>query len=167
MRMVICTNCKLGLRIIEKNEAEGRFLIGEESDFRASGYNCPRCGARAAHLFEQNVDPDVLHVLELIEVTAQEAVAALHGLGFPSERQCSEETVIDILQRKKIKSVIGRTIVGRKRYCIDKIIFKDGTIMHFCASSFGAAVYRITPPRAYTEKVLDEAGESNTQVQKS
>ena len=149
MIFIACATCHVALRVTG-DVTEVDLLVGQRSEYWPSGYKCHICGGSAAGCLTPEVSALALASLRVIDVNAQEAFAALNGLGVPDERTCCEEVVQPMFEQQGIK-VKGRQFRGQSRYFVDELEFPDGTRMFFGASPQGAVVYRITKPHSYVE----------------
>jgi hypothetical protein len=154
--ILACTACSSALRV-GGDPAEGRGLVGQESEFWPDRYPCFRCGGRAEAFAEPEVSPEALRALSIVNVTAEEAYAALLGLGTPEERAVSDE-LVEGLFRAHGARVRGRQIAGVLRYVVDFIELSCGTRIHFAPSPQGAVIYRVTKRHGYAARVLEEEG---------
>lgn len=154
MIYIVCTNCNTAMRVEAADELELQSLVGDLSDFYPDKYPCTRTGCKSmGRLFgPTDISQRAMAQLTIIDVTPQEAFAALNGLGFPKERSCYLEDVRAMLQ-VGVKRVVGRDIPGTTRCIIDHFELNDGTVVHLGASSEGATVYRVTRPPAYVKGV--------------
>lgn len=161
MIVVICLECALGIRVMpnlgdRRSVTELDHLVGRNSPFFPDKYPCPRCSVESRCFMEHEVDPRVLCTLTLHDLTAAEAYSAFMGLGFPDEQRCSLETVQGLLLEKPVRKVHGKNVEGIERAIIDHLELWDGTKIYFGAGADGAAIYRITRPVSYVDKVLAE-----------
>jgi|SRR5690606_21001609 len=154
MIVIFCTSCNHGLRIIEETGGTS-YLIGTESEFWPDSYKCFNCQKNCSGYMEPEVDQKVLASLRVFNVTAEEAYAAVQGLGLPSERTCCEEVIRPLFEQHGIKAK-GRQLKGTTRFCLDSLEFRDGTKLYLAASPQGATIYRIARPHSYTEAVLHD-----------
>lgn len=149
MITVVCTVCNAALRVTG-DMSEVDMLVGTRSEFWPDRYICFACGQPARSFLSPEVSAAVLAQLHIVDVNAQEAFAALNGLGVPDERTCCEEVVLPLFERQGIK-VKGRQIRGARRYCVDELEFPDGTRLYLGASPQGALIYRVTKAHSYVE----------------
>lgn len=126
-------------------------LVGKRSDFWPNKYTCFHCDAPATGFLTPEVSPEVLAMLVVVDVTAEEAFAALNGMGVPDERTCCAEVVIPYFEEQGLK-VKGRQPRGVSRFILEEIEFPDGTKMFLAPSPQGATIYRITKKHSYVEK---------------
>lgn len=162
MIVVTCLSCALAVRVLPdvsagaQAVAEVDWLVGKGSDFWPNRYPCPRCGQHASGLAESAVDPRALALLEVRDLTAQEAFVAFHGLGFPEERACSVEVLQELLTTQPVVRVVGSNITGAQTVHVDALELRDGTRVHLGAGASGAVVFRIVRPAAYAQRVQEE-----------
>lgn len=145
MIYLFCASCKHGLRVSPGDQrgalSECEALLGAGSEYHPDKYPCPWCKERMSLLVAAS--PAALAVADVYDVTPQEAIAAIHGLGLPEERQCSAAAVEALLQGAQIKRVSAQQIRGSHRSIIDHIELEDGTKVYLASSAFGATIYRI------------------------
>lgn len=128
-------------------------LVGQRSDFWPDRYPCYSCKQLASGHLLAEVDPQILATLsEVVDVTAPEAYAALHGLGLPSEQTCCAETVLPLFEQAGVQ-VVGGQVKGRTRFIIEELVFSDGTRLCLGSSPQGAVVYRIVRAHSYVKSV--------------
>lgn len=154
--IVVCTDCSAALRI-QTEDAAAKLLVGDKSDFWPDKYPCYKCGARSVGYLDPEVALEALSAMSIVDLTHEEAYAAMLGLGLPDERTCCEEVLVPLFAASGLK-VKGRQIRNTTRYCVDSIEFPDGTKIHLAASPQGATVYRIVAKHSYvngTEKHAD------------
>lgn len=108
--------------------------------------------------FHELVEARSLAELTVHDVSPQEAFAALHGLGLPSERECSPAAVREVMVGATIRSVGTRTIQNSHRAALEYIELENGTRIYVASGSGGAVIYRISQPESYVQKVIDELG---------
>lgn len=162
MIVIACTPCAFAMRVMPDSVTSVRSvqeldqLIGKRSDFWPDKYPCPKCGQMATGFGEREVDGRVLQLMELKDVTPQEAFAALHGLGFPDEQKCSLAFVQQLLREQPVRRVIGTDVVGQERTIVDALELWDGTKVYFGSAPEGAVIYRITRQVSYANKQLAE-----------
>jgi hypothetical protein len=162
MIVVPCLPCGLVVRVMPQRVSDTESvmevdqLVGTTSEFWPDQFPCPICSKRCTGLLENQADAQALQVLELHDLTPQEAFAAFNGLGFPAEQQCDLEAVQSLLREQPVRSVIGKTVAGAKRVLVDALELWDGSRVYFGASSDGAVVYRVSRPSSYARRVLAE-----------
>ncbi len=149
MIVILCPRCLFAMRIIGKPE-EVDMLVGSRSDYWPDKYTCPRCDGSARGVLEIEIDSKAMSKLDLVDLTPEEAFAALNGLGIPTEHKCFLE-VVQALLKYPIKNVKGEDVPGTTRSVIHSIELVDGTKIYLGSSPLGAVVYRITPPFSYKE----------------
>ena len=147
MITIVCTHCKHALHATGE-VSEVNQLVGQQSDFWPDKYRCWECDRYMEGFLTPEVSSAVANELTIIEVTAQEAFAALNGLGLPQERVVDPDTVLELFETVGLK-VKGKSYRGQHRYFIDEIVFPNGVKLHLGASPQGAAVYRIVKPHSY------------------
>jgi len=155
MIIVLCHHCSLTVRVMGDSD-EVQHLVGERSDFWPDRYPCPRCGRHAVGNLEQDILAGELARFHVRDLTPQEALAAFHGFGLPSEQRCTKETVETLLRENPIRRVAAKNIEGAERCYVQHLELWDGTKIYFGAGPDGAVIYRIAPPYSYTEKVSHE-----------
>jgi len=148
MILIVCLPCACALRV-SGDPVEIRSLVGVGSDVACLCYNCQN---KAERLLESQIDPLLLVQLQITDVSPQEAFAAIHGLGLPTERSCTKEDITELFAQQPVKRVQARNIEGTPRCIVDYIELADGTRLYLDASALGATVYRITRPISYVKK---------------
>lgn len=156
MIYIVCPSCKHGLRIASAEPGEVARMFGPGSEYHPASYPCFFCGEQKAK-YALAMDASTLQQLEVFDVNPQEAVAAMHGLGLPAERECSASAVSQLLEGASIKSVRVRSIRNSHRSVIEFLELEDGIKVYFGASANGALIYRISRPTSYADRVLSEA----------
>jgi hypothetical protein len=141
---------------ISGEESEMDYLFGEKSEWYPNKFPCPQadCNNKSAELMV-SIKPEALSVLSVFDLTAQEAFAALNGMGLPEEQDCGP-TAVRVAFKEPIKSVDARLVKGTNRSVIDSIEFGNGTRVFLGASAYGAIVYRIAKKRSFVKEVLSE-----------
>jgi len=158
MIVVVCSNASCGAAFrVMGDPVEVNHLVGASSSFWPNRYTCPSCEAAATGVLESDIDVRTLPSLRDLE--AQELFQALNGMGLPEEQDCTIESVTKVLLDQRIVKVIGHSIEGTRRYCLEHVEFDDGRRLYFAAGSHGATAYRLTLPIKHTEKVLEEFDE--------
>jgi len=152
MILIVCQPCFICLRVMGDPE-EISPLVGEQSDFWPDKYVCPMCDKRCIGLKESDADPSVYSVLSLMDVNAQEAFAAMHGLGLPNETDCRHSVLEKLLKEQPVRKVHGKDVAHTNRCIVDWLELWDGSKLYFGAGAEGAVVYRISRPGSYVEKV--------------
>jgi hypothetical protein len=149
------------LRVLQTDDgAYVDHLVGKDSPYWPDGYTCPRCGSTASGCDELEL-PRGAHTVAVVDLTAEELLAALHGLGLPDEQDAAFERISDILQTTRIKRVVGKTVPGTKRCVVEHLLLEDGTKVYLGASSYGAVVYRVVKPTSYVQRLLETTNEDN------
>lgn len=154
MMVVACAACGLVVRVLGDPNEVGP-LVGSASEFWPDRYECPECGARARATLESEVDPCLLAGRRARDLTAQEALAAFHGLGLPDEQMCDVQSVVKLLREQRIRRVVADDISGLARCYLRELELDDGTRLYLGAGAGGALVYRMTRPTSYTERVCN------------
>jgi len=149
MLVIVCRQCLHAIRVMGDPSEVGS-ILGEGSPFWPNGYICFSCGAAAEILLEPEIDAAVVATLNMYNLSPVEALAALHGLGMPHERNCYKEELDRIFAEYEIK-LHGRQHREQARYYLDSIELKDGTRVFFAPSPHGACIYRIAKPHRYSE----------------
>jgi hypothetical protein len=153
--LIICRACPVVLRVMDE-DAKVDLLVGRASSFWPDGYVCVRCGKKAECLNEDRVDPNILRVHGVQDLTPEEAFAAMHGLGLPAEQSCSLDDVTELLKTVPIRRVRGTQVLGQARTVLESLELWDGTRVYFGAAPEGAVIYRIARPHSYATKILEE-----------
>jgi hypothetical protein len=147
MVVIACSTCRLGIRVLgEENEVS--FLVGPRSD-RWPNFTCVRCGEKAEGILERALSAAAMQVLEIVDLSPQEAFAAVEGMGLPAEQQCGLSMVRELLKETPVRRVHGHDVPGTQRCAVDSLELWDGTKIYLGASPEGAVVYRISPPHSY------------------
>lgn len=157
MILIICPKCTLTLRVMGDAE-EVHALVGNQSEYWPDQYLCARCGARAIGCIELEVHAPEIAKMHPLDLTAQEALAALNGLGLPGEQLCNKACLEELLREQPVRRIAARDIEGSRRCYLHHIELWDGTKIYLGAGGDGAVVYRIARPHSYTEKVSHELG---------
>ena len=133
-------------------------IMGLFRDWMPDNFPCcnANCNNKKAELVE-SIDPGVMNMWTIFQVTAHEAFSAMQGLGLPEERDCGP-TAVKAAFEKPVKDLAVRLVKGTNRSVIDHIEFDDGTRLYLGASAYGAIVYRIAPKRSFVEEVIREQG---------
>jgi hypothetical protein len=134
MRIFPCLLCRLALRVVGDAEEEARLLAPP-----ASGFTCPGCEAPVS----SSGDLDALSGMRVVDLTPEEAYAALHGLGLPEEQDCRAERVGLLLRERPVRRIVARDLPGTRRAVLERIELWDGTTLHLGAGPEGAVVFRI------------------------
>lgn len=129
------------------------------SDFWPDRYPCPRCDKTMRGLAESTVNPQVLKVIELRDLTPQEAFAAFSGLGFPDEHICTVEVLLELFKEQPVRKLHGVNVRGSNCSVIEYIELWDGSKVFLGSSPEGAVVYRVSRPRGTPERLglMEEA----------
>lgn len=151
--MIITCTCGSGLRVSGDPE-EIRLLIGEKSDWWPDKYPCFSCGEMATGMLESEADEKAAQLIRFVNVKAQEAYAALCGMGVPEERTCCAEVIEALFKEHGIKAK-GRQPRAENLYYVDELEFKDGTRLFLAPSPRGAAIFRVAKPHSYTKEALE------------
>jgi hypothetical protein len=151
--LIVCRKCGCGLRISPGqvgDVSESENLFGRGSTLYPDKYPCFRCEQPSE--FVPAAEAEALRAIELFDVTPQEALAAMNGLGLPSEQDCSASAVVELFT-KPVRRVHARPIRNSHRCLLDHIEFEDGTKLYLGSSAHGATVYRIARPHSYVKEV--------------
>lgn len=148
MILIVCPTCACGLRVTGDPD-EVYTLLGPGSSFWPDKFTCFRCTGPARGFLDTEVQLKIS--LDLKEVSAKEAFAAIHGLGIPAEREVDRLVVEALLREQPIKKIACADIPGGNRVTVDFLELADGTRLHFGSSNEGAVIYRITKPHRYAE----------------
>lgn len=152
MITIACTHCGHALRVTGDLD-EVRMLVGSDSEYWPDKYLCFNCNEPCSGFISPEVSPSALQQMVVVDVTPQEAFAALNGIGVPAERTVCEEVVVPLFEAQGIR-VRGSQVRGAARYHIDSLIFPDGTTLHIGSAPAGPVVYRITKLHSYTNSEL-------------
>ena len=151
MILIVCPRCACALRVIGDAE-EAHQLVGQGSEFWPDDFTCFRCGGEAKGFLEPEIS--LKADIEIVEVTPQEALSALHGFGAPPELEFNKQSLSELLKEKRVKRVSAKDVPGAVGRCIvDFLELEDGTRVHLTSSNLGAVVYKITPPFSYAALV--------------
>ena len=150
MILIGCLTCKIAVRIVGDYE-QMEFLFGLQSDWYPDKYPCVTEGCSGKGQLFPAITPSALHRLTVTDLSPLEAFAALHGLGLPTERECSASAVQRAFQDSPVKKVEAQHIKGTDRCVVEHIELQDGKKIWFGASGYGAVVYRISAPHSYAE----------------
>jgi rubredoxin len=154
--VVTCEGCGSIYRVMQQHDgADVDLIVGEHSEFWPNKYTCPRCGARAAGAHEDAL-PRGFQTVSIIDLTAEELLAALYALGLPEERKTALADVQGRLTKNWIAHVVGHDVAQTGRCCIDYLEMADGTKIYLGASTHGAVVYRVVSPASYVKRVEEE-----------
>lgn len=146
MILAVCLPCKAGFRV---KGPDVDALLGPSSALWPDGLSCPHCGKTAQGYLENEVSEAVYAVLEIKDLTAVEAYAALTaGVGLPEDRDCRKEVLEAVVKEIPIRRVVGVDVPNTKRFSIDYLELWDGTRIYFGASGHSAIIYRITRERS-------------------
>lgn len=97
------------------------------------------------------IQPFAAKKLDIVDVSPQEAYAAVNGLGMPVEKECSAAAVSQLLVEKRVVRVSASQIRGSHRCVLDFLELEDGTRVYIGSSAYGATVYRVAPKHSYVE----------------
>lgn len=154
MIAIVCVHCSNALQV-HGDQEEAAKLVGVRSSFQQDGYECFNCGKEATCLLAAEVSELARKALVVHDVTAQEAFAALNGMGIPSEATCCAEVLEAMFQSVGLK-VNGRQMQKTNRYVVNSITFPNGDTVHLGGSSVGALAYRITKRHSYVRALEGE-----------
>lgn len=132
----ICTACPFGVKVTDDSPLLDGISV-----------TCPDCGSDCAS--GTFADGSVISAKRVRSLTSYELYLLTEGMGFPEERDCVAELVVEELS-KPIKRIVASTVPGTTRTVIDTIQLEDGTTLFFSGSAHGAIVYRIRKPNPYT-----------------
>lgn len=144
MIYVVCQSCQQGLRISPGKHGEAEALFGHGECF-----SCWECGKDTETLTA--ADPAALALSDIVDVSPEEAYAALNGLGLPRERECSAQAVTELLTSQRVVAVSARQIRNSHRCIVQQLELEDGTRIYLGSSAYGATVYRVAPKHSYVE----------------
>ena len=142
---ILCPSCTFGVRVTGSTE-EIDGLLGPESP-RRGVYLCPNCGTGCTRA--PFVDSGLLATKHVRALTPFEAHLLLEGMGFPEERDCVAETVVNELATKRVTAVRAFTVPNTTRTVVHSLTMDDGTTLFLSGSAHGAIVYRIRKPNPY------------------
>lgn len=137
MITAVCGACELGIRTLGDAREEAAFY----ADAEAGDLKCPKCRA-VVQIFE-SISGTASGILDIRDLSVQEAYAAFNGLGLPEERECSP-TAVRMALRSPVKAVNVKLLRGSNRSLIESLELESGDVLHFGSSPFGAVVYRIS-----------------------
>ena len=155
MILIVCVKCCCALRVSGDSD-EVHALVGQTSSFWPDKFRCYQCDGEAMGVLELAFQHRV--PITIVEVSAQEAFAAIHGLGLPMEQQCKKEDLELLLREQPVKRVVGKDIVGSTRCMLDYFELWDGSKVYFGSAAEGAIIYKITRPHSYVKQVEDGLG---------
>lgn len=156
MITIACRLCSHALRVNgEVRDVDS--LVGQGSEYWPGKYSCYNCGAPATGFLTPEVSPLVMQSLIITDVSAEEAFAALNGLGVPAERTCCEEVILPYFEAAGIQ-VKGKQLRGQNRYILEELTFPDGTRMQIGPSPQGALIYRLVKKHSYVSAVEGSSG---------
>jgi len=144
--------CTLLVRVSPGAEGELESLLGPSSELYPDKFPCPRCNAHMEVVLA--IESTDLALLDVVDLSPPEALAAFSGLGFPEERECGPASVRALMSGATVKSVKVRQVKNSHRSIIEFIELADGTRLFLGSSSHGATVYRIAAPPAYAKEAL-------------
>ncbi len=147
MILIACSHCSYALRVTGPLE-ELDTLVGQRSDYWPDKYPCFHCDQIAAGFLLPEVSAVAMATLVISDVTPQEAFAALHGLGTPTEQTCCPEVLEQLFGNLGI-TLVGNQLSGTSRFRLDALALPGGTKVHFGASPQGAVIYRIVNRHSY------------------
>ncbi len=163
MIVILCEHCRLCVRVMPSKITEAQsvnealLLVGPQSGFWPDKFLCARCDQPAKGFMEDHVDLRVLELMEVLDLTPQEAFASFQGAGIPVQQVASIEQVQELLREKPIRKVHGASVKGGRHALVESLELWDGTIVFLAASPQGAVIYRIRPPSSYTIGALEES----------
>lgn len=153
MILIACKDCGIAVRTAGEH-AELTHLLGEANeDWYPGNYPCPTSGCKGKASFMEGIEPAAMKMLDIHDLTPQEAFAAFNGLGLPAERDCGPEAVKNALLGNKVVAVGVSLIRGSHRSVLYSITMEDGTIVYLGSSPFGATVYRMAKLQSAVERV--------------
>lgn len=153
MIYIVCKSCRYTLRV-SGDPAEIEHLFGSNNAWYPDKFPCVRCGGFSSN--ESFIYPDALKTLDVIDLTPQEAFAALNGLGIPEEQECGPLAIQKVFDESRVKKAHTKLISGTNRSVLEFLEFDNGTRMYFGVSPMGATIYRITYRHSYTKEILNE-----------
>lgn len=156
MITLACLTCHIALRTSSENYEELDFLVGMNSEWYPDRYPCPRSGCQGKMTLTDTIAAHELELLEIHDLTPQEAFQAIQGMGLPGEKDCNVENVRQFFM-SPIREVDVSPLPGTDRSIVRSLTAADGTRLFLGSSPFGVVVYRIAPPRRITQEILDES----------
>jgi hypothetical protein len=150
--IIACQECASAVRIVGEND-ELNMLLGEgNAEWYPDNYPCPTATCKGKAELMDGIESAALRLLTIYDLNPQEAFAAFHGLGLPSERDCGPTAVKEALLNNRIKDVDVRLIRGSNRSVVHRLTLENGMILYLGSSPFGATVYRISVPQSAVER---------------
>lgn len=154
MITLACLECHLALRTCGE-PVEVDFLVGMKSEWYPDRYPCPRSECKGLMTLTDVMDPQVLPLLEIHDVSPQECFQALKGMGLPKERECGVLETIEAIKDKRVVGMDLYRLANDKRAVLTSILMEDGTRIYLGSSPQGALVYRIAIPYSKATEVLN------------
>lgn len=146
MILILCPKCRCALRVTGELD-EMNMLIGPGSSFWPDKFICYKCEGPAQGFLETEIE--LKAVVDVKDVSPQEAYAAIHGLGVLAEREVDATLVQELMSMHPVRRVACKDVIGTLRVVVDHVELWDGTRLHFGSSNEGAVIYRITRPHTY------------------
>ncbi len=137
MITAVCTDCAFGIRTLGDAREEELFV----ADGCEGLLHCPTC--RKAMEVHTSISGAALSVMDVRDLTVEEAYKAMNGLGLPEDQECSP-TAIRVAMQSPIAKLNIRPIRGTTRSIIESIELVSGAKVYLGASPHGAIVYRIS-----------------------
>ena len=140
MIVIVCIPCALAVRVLPSVKEAGEIdsLIGRHSHFWPDRYICPRCEGSMRGMLEHEADVRALSLMELRDLTAQEAFQLFEGLGFPDEQNCTVEALTELMRAQPMRKIQGRNVLGSTRALVEYLELWDGTKIYLGAAPDGA-----------------------------
>lgn len=151
MILIVYKKANLALRVIGP-EREVQLMVGEDSEYWPDKYPEHSEYGEAHGVLETLTTREAMHLLQIVDVTPQEAIAAIHGLGLPSEQGCDAEKLHELFEAHDIKVTL-RPIRGAQRAVLDCLEFPNGKKLYLGACAKGAVAYRLTEAISYADRV--------------
>lgn len=145
---VLCSECPFGIQV-DGDLHEATKLVGSTSPHGEAP--CPSCGGKLVR--GSRVDAAVRQDRHIRRLTPMEAHLLFEGMGFPEERDCVREVLVDELINKAIRKVVAHTLQGTTRTVLEQLELEDGTTIFFSGSPWGALAYRIRKAKPYAGEV--------------
>ena len=162
MILIVCLPCTLVIRVLpsveEQQGGELESLVGRLSGFWPDKYPCPRCDKMMRGILESDADPNVLKLMTLKDLTPHETFAALNGLGFPDEQDCTMESLLGLMRAQPVRRLHGANVQGSTRCVIEVIELWDGSKIYLGGCPEGAVAYRATRPVSAVKRLEREEG---------
>lgn len=151
-----CTRCRTVFRVFG-DPLVVAYLVGKDSEFWPDRYRCPSCRSSLLPSEEKDVMPELLASPKIVHLEAEEAYAALMGIGLPEERKATLEAVRSVSVGHKVEAMGLEPVPNIDRTSVTWIRFDNGHTLYFAGGGAGAVIYRVKKPTSYVEQ-LDREG---------